>query len=311
MSEVILHHYPGSPFSEKVRLLLGSKGLSWRSVIIPVVMPKPDLLALTGGYRRTPVMQIGCDVYCDSALIAEVIERLAPARPFFPAGQAARMRMASHWVDSVLFSAAVSYGLQPDGLARLFPDPKGAEALFADRTPFLSGGSAQVLVPPEDAATALHSVIAWVEADLKASGKPFHGGDTPAILDFCLYHPLWFVDAAGLLDALLAGRPTTRAWMMRMRDIGHGNPVPMNAEEALTVAGNSMPDLPEAFDASGLVGAAPGDSVDIAATDYGVDPTTGSLVTVTQNEFVIAREDARAGKVHVHFPRVGFRLSKR
>ncbi len=54
MSELILHHYANSPFSEKVRLVLGLKGLSWRSVTVPVMMPKPDVLALTGGYRRTP-----------------------------------------------------------------------------------------------------------------------------------------------------------------------------------------------------------------------------------------------------------------
>ena len=30
MSDLILHHYAGSPFSEKVRLILGFKGLPWR-----------------------------------------------------------------------------------------------------------------------------------------------------------------------------------------------------------------------------------------------------------------------------------------
>ena len=42
-SEFILHHYDTSPFSEKVRVMLGVKGLAWRSVIQPVIMPKPDL----------------------------------------------------------------------------------------------------------------------------------------------------------------------------------------------------------------------------------------------------------------------------
>lgn len=52
MSELILHHYPTSPFAEKARLLLGFKQLSWRSVMIPPVMPKPDLVALTGAIGR-------------------------------------------------------------------------------------------------------------------------------------------------------------------------------------------------------------------------------------------------------------------
>ena len=65
MTEIILHHYETSPYSEKVRLGLGFKGLTWASVEIPVIMPKPDLTALTGGYRKTPVLQIGADIYCD------------------------------------------------------------------------------------------------------------------------------------------------------------------------------------------------------------------------------------------------------
>ena len=62
MTDIILHHYEISPYSEKVRLGLGLKGLAWGSVEIPVIMPKPDLTALTGGYRKTPVLQIGTDI---------------------------------------------------------------------------------------------------------------------------------------------------------------------------------------------------------------------------------------------------------
>ena len=76
MPELVLHHYPTSPFSEKVRLVLGFKRLAWRSVIVPSLLPKPDVMALTGGYRRTPFLQIGADIYCDSALMCRVIDAL-------------------------------------------------------------------------------------------------------------------------------------------------------------------------------------------------------------------------------------------
>ena len=66
MGELILHHYDVSNFSEKVRLILGLKELSWDSVQIPATAPKPDYTPLTGGYRRTPALQIGADVYCDT-----------------------------------------------------------------------------------------------------------------------------------------------------------------------------------------------------------------------------------------------------
>ena len=84
MADIILHHYPTSPFSEKVRLVLGYKNLSWQSVVIPMIMPKPDVVALTGGYRKTPFMQIGADIYCDSALICDVLEHIQPTPALFP-----------------------------------------------------------------------------------------------------------------------------------------------------------------------------------------------------------------------------------
>src|SRR5215831_7377924 len=89
MPELILHHYPTSPFSEKIRLIFGAKKLAWQSVTIPRILPKPDVIALTGGYRKTPILQIGADIYCDSALIAKKLDALAPIPSLFPAKQAA------------------------------------------------------------------------------------------------------------------------------------------------------------------------------------------------------------------------------
>ena len=89
MAEIILHHYATSAFSERVRLALGLKALSYGSVTIPAAMPKPDLLPLTGGYRRTPVLQIGADVYCDTNLILPTLERIAGGPTLYPQRHAA------------------------------------------------------------------------------------------------------------------------------------------------------------------------------------------------------------------------------
>src|SRR5579862_7707861 len=95
----ILHHYPNSPFAEKARTMLGFKGLEWTSVQIPPIMPKPDVVALTGGYRKTPILQIGADIYCDTALIAQVLERLKPEPTLFPAQSAALSATLAQWAD--------------------------------------------------------------------------------------------------------------------------------------------------------------------------------------------------------------------
>jgi glutathione S-transferase len=121
MTDIILHHYETSPYAEKVRLGLGLKGLAWASVEIPVIMPKPDLTALTGGYRKTPVLQIGADLYCDSQLIMRELERRHPSPSFYPAGRGAADALA-WWAEKTMFSPAVSivFAKRPDTLPEGF-----------------------------------------------------------------------------------------------------------------------------------------------------------------------------------------------
>src|SRR5215469_13176395 len=83
---LILQQYAESPFSEKVRKLFALKHLAWRAVEQPSIMPKPDLVPLTGGYRRIPVLQVGADIYCDSQLIARTLERRHPTPTIYPDG---------------------------------------------------------------------------------------------------------------------------------------------------------------------------------------------------------------------------------
>ena len=122
MSELVLHHYAGSPFSEKVRLVLGMKQLHWRSVDVPVMLPKPDVVALTGGYRRTPFMQIGADVFCDSALMCRVIDRLAPEPPLYPEATRGLDEIVAQWADTSLFWSAIPFTMQPAGAPYLLPE---------------------------------------------------------------------------------------------------------------------------------------------------------------------------------------------
>ena len=117
MPDLILHHYPSSPFSEKIRKVLGYKKLAWKSVIIPRIMPKPDVVALTGGYRRTPLLQIGADIYCDTALICDVLERHQPVPGLYPQGSTGAVRILAQWADSTLFWAAMGYCFSPAGAA--------------------------------------------------------------------------------------------------------------------------------------------------------------------------------------------------
>jgi len=107
MPETILHNYQLSPYSEKIRLALGLKGVSWRSVEIPVWTPRPKLTPMTGGYRRTPILQLGAEFYCDTLLILRVIEELGSSRSLYPARQEGTVKALCWWIEKSSFMNAV------------------------------------------------------------------------------------------------------------------------------------------------------------------------------------------------------------
>ena len=108
---IILHHFPESPFSEKIRLIFGIKKIAWTSVEITRIMPRPDLMPLTGGYRKTPVMQIGADIYCDTQLIMLELDKRLPAPGLLPKGREGEARAITMWADRTIFGPAV--GVRP------------------------------------------------------------------------------------------------------------------------------------------------------------------------------------------------------
>jgi glutathione S-transferase len=311
-AELILHHYPASPFSEKVRLVLGAKRLAWRSVHIPVVMPKPDLVALTGGYRRTPVLQIGADIYCDTALICRVLDARQPTPPLYPAAgtpAAGLAQVLSQWADSMLFWVAVPYTLQPAGLPFLFgmAPPEVVKAFTADRAALRP---APVRPTPADVEVALREHLASLES-LLADGRRFLVGAEPGIADFSVAHSLWFIQRVPPVATVLDGHPRLQAWLAGVLAFGHGESSPMSSAEALAAAA-----------AAGSVGFAPaqveaglgfeaGDSVCVTPTDYGFDPVHGSLVGLTRDSVTLCRRDERAGVLQIHFPRLGFQVRHR
>ena len=116
---MILHHYPTSPFAEKIRLIFGFKNIAWQSVHIPMVMPKPDLMPLTGGYRKTPVLQIGADIYCDTALICDVLEHMAPAPSLYNAAPKGLVRSLAQWGGGARMPAADATAMYKSHLRRI------------------------------------------------------------------------------------------------------------------------------------------------------------------------------------------------
>ncbi len=301
--ELILHNYDFSNYSEKVRLALGYKGLAWRWVTVPPVAPKPNLTPLTGGYRRTPVLQIGADIYCDTRLILAELERRHPQPALFPESTRSQAAAIAYWAEQQLFRPISLYvsGTNADVLP---------SDLQADRS--LMRG-----LPVPDAATvaraakrnapAVRVQIAMVQ-EMLADGRTWITGPDVTIADFAVYHALWFI--GGRTDRLqheLAPHPHIARWMDRMRAFGHGQVQPMSPEEALRVARESAPAPPRPsapFDEDPPLGA----GVRIRADDYGRDAIEGQLAFIDRHEIAIRRRDPQVGDVAVHFPRLGYDL---
>ena len=308
MAELIFHHYPVSPFSEKVRLIFGFKQLAWKSVMIPSILPKPDVVALTGGYRRTPVLQIGADIYCDTPLIADVLERLAPASSLYPAPIAGLSRTLAQWADTTLFWTAIAYTFQPSAISAILGDvtPEQMKAFSIDRAAMRANAPRMSL--PE-ATGQLMEYLRRLE-DMLAAGSSFLLGDAASIADFSVYHSLWFVRRVPAVASILDAYPKVLAWMDKIAEFGHHDKEKMSSEQAIEVARNSAPAATSGFPFVDTHGIALGEMVSVMPTDYALDPVVGELVICSGNEFAIQRDDERAGTVVVHFPRVGFQMKR-
>jgi glutathione S-transferase len=275
-----------------------------------MVMPKPDVVALTGGYRKTPILQTGADIWCDTSLIARVLERLAPRPSLFPYGDTIAMQSAAYFADSVMFNISIPIAFQPGGgMIKLFLPEAGPDFLAAfgkDRAAMRQGGTVR-RGPLAECRANLLGLLPGIEAQL---AQPFLFGAQPCIADFSLYHVLWPLWKVADTRPMLAPYPRTLAFVERMAAIGHGSSSELTSAQALEVAKKSRPEPianPAALETGGI---ALGETVNVMPVDSGLDPVRGELLTCTTEEIAVRRSDPRAGTVVVHFPRFGYQLAR-
>ena len=295
MSEIILHHYDLSPYAEKIRLALGRKALTWRSVETPMVMPKPDHVELTGGYRRVPVLQVGADVYCDTHCIARALDRLFPDPPLSPPGQEAVEHAFSRWAETTFMLGVHAVF----ALGGVFD-----EAFVEDRR--------KTMVPPglslDSLAVVLPTRLLQIRANLErlerhlADGRSFVLGAEPSLADLSAFHPLLLLMAHPRLAALLAPLRRVPGWAERVRAIGHGKSTPLPSAEAIAIARKAEP---AAFEGEPVLpeGMKLGDRVLVLADEYGSGTVAGTLAASGLDEIAVRRQGERAGELVVHFPR--------
>lgn len=293
----ILYHYPASPFAELVRAAFGVKQLAWGSLAVSNILPKPDQTRLTGGYGRTPVVQLGADIHCDTGAILPALEVL-PGPSLYPAPLGPLHRLVASWANGPQFFAHVGAamgGMTPEMMGEPFIKDRQARfgmdlGALGRAAPHLAG---QALVAAR-----------WL-SDTLADGRAFIGGDAPGAGDLALYSNIWFVKAvpsAAANAAAMLAMPGVADWFARMAAFGHGEHREMTADEALNEA-RAHPPAP----VTGNVDSPYVAGMRVGVTQEGTrdEPSIGTLLRCDSTGISIAREVGDGLTVHVHFPRLG------
>lgn len=300
MPELIVYQYAMSPFSEKIRAMLGYSQLPWYAVTVKAMPPRKTLAYLIGDYRKIPVAQIGADLFCDTRTITREIARLTGKPELALDNVPEAVQAFVREVDLNIFLACVTYASDGRMLLKL-----ARETSLLDTARFLKdriGMMRKAKVKPINGKQAKAIVQAHVANLESMLTQPFLFGDTPCIADFSTYHGLWFVcTLAG--KPILQKSPNVQQWLNRMQSFGHGNFTALSEQAALDVARQGQPrPLTRTADAHPLLGK----SVEIAPDDYGREPVTGKLLFADAQEWIVSRQSADIGEVHVHLPKAGF-----
>ncbi len=300
MGEIILHQYVNSPFSEKIRKIFAHKNVAWRSVEQPVIMPKPKLVPLTGGYRRIPVLQIGADIYCDTGSIIRKIDELFPEPTIYPGHTEGICHVINLWADRRFFFSTTPVIFEK--LSAVVP-----KEFIEDRSKMMKGASfTELLQTAPDARNQVRGFLDMLDRQL--ADRPFILGAAFSLADAASFHPVWFLRAEPGSFALAQRCPNVMRWFERIDAMGYGRVTPMAPDEALKIARESTPAAKTTEDPSDPNGLRPGMKVAVMPDDYGFDPVSGTVVAVSTYEIAIAREEPSLGKIVNHFPKVGFRI---
>ena len=303
MSDIILYHYPLSPFSEKIRTMLGYTGMSWESAIVREMPPRPQLNRLAGGYRRVPVAQIGADIFCDSRTIAAEIGRMSGKANLALENCDYEVQEFSDRLDCEFFLACFGAALGKNIIRKLLKTLSLLDfgRFMWDRINMGRKSSLQQMSRKQANAVAREHL----ERMEKMLEGGFLFGDQPNIADFSAYHGLWFIqDVAGV--SYIDNYPSVIAWMERIKAFGHGMRTEISAERAIEIAtGQEARPLPTDNQDEKLIG----QLVSISPSDYGKDPVKGVLVANLAYSWILQRRVNKSStSVHVHFPKQGFSL---
>ncbi|CAG8600127.1 9039_t:CDS:2 [Paraglomus occultum] len=321
---IVLHHYVGSAYSQKILWALAIKKLDWVSVEVPPILPRPLLQPLTHGYRRIPILQMGSDIFVDTALILQELEKRFPEPSLFPKRKGSDKadrglaQALSMWTDRYFWSATVA--LMPYGGSNDPPDaPKiySQKALLQDRAALMGIKSfdlERIAAARPVMLDKLRTNFEWIELQLSDGREWIFDTPYPSIADIHVGTNIWFLrNTKGAPEVARKDLyPNIYAWFARLHAYAKANgkkPVKMTGEQALEIAKKHKPmSHPATEDANDPNGRKIGDHVRIIPDDYGKIPVQGKIVSLGPLHIAIRPDGVSETGIDVviWFPRVGY-----
>ena len=299
---IVLHQYDISPFSQKAQKMLALKGLSWASVEMPMIAPKPDVEALTGGYRGTPVLQLGADVFIDNWMIARALDDAAPDAAVInargPVSDGALYAWGERLFTPLLHSALAAYQSQWD-----------ADFLADRKRVFADVDFDTLAVGDADRQSQVRAYLGAVEVELALCGN-YLGGELADSWDIHVWGMVWMIHSAlPDLVPIVEEYAGVTAWYERMVALGTGARTDAEIAVAWEALKAAEPRALPATPAEEPLKAWLGRSVQMSAGSADRGVARGRLLAVDQEQVVLAVTPLPEVDAQVWFPRFGYHLS--
>lgn len=302
-TDLIVHQYHHEPaFSVKARLMLGFKNAAWFACNHSTILPKPELTALSGGYRQIPVAQVGADIYCGSELLLDLLEARIPTPSLTPLSGPGIGRGLAYWAEDNLFWLIVQIVCGSDFESTRRPD------FNADREQMLPGiydlAALKAALPVN--VPILRAHLDLIERQL-ADGRAYLLGDKPDLADISVYFPLDFLRHCRNGNERIPDQyPALSAWMGRVAELGHGRRDEIGGADAVAVARAASPTVAPCSTVA--EGPQPGDRIRFRWAAYSPSDLEGEVVEAHPRKLAVRWSSPEAGDLVVHFPRSAGRI---
>jgi glutathione S-transferase len=321
----ILFCYDISIYSRKMDYYLGLRGLKYLQCIQPPHVPRPDLQALGINYRKIPILAIGRDIYLDTRIIIETLEKLHPK------GALGSKKPFEQGLEHI-FEAWVAQAGPFWKTAGCIPlsSPILQDAIWvADRAELTGGKFTKEALVKNRAECLAHLSIYFnmAEHNLLADGRNFiFGTEKPTLGDLHLVFSFdWAVhmqmhaeeenvDVKTINEKKF---PRVCAWVERFRKAykevakANGSPGVISSESAIrTILDSRLPEFEDEVIEPDPLCLKKGQIVELGPADFGDSHRDrGTLVALGIREIVIEKAAPTGETLRLHYPRSGFTIS--